>query len=167
MAPHHPQNKFSSTDNLLRFAKAASIASMGIATGVGFSYIALILPNVRTLSATTALNIWVGSARGAMSTSEQVSAIAISVLSGSYIYYKTKNRFFLYSSVLMASIFPYTFTFFIPINRALFSMHSTGLIDGTVHAKLDRWNTFQYGRVLMNFTSLLISLYGALPGHKH
>lgn len=92
----------------------------------------------------------------------QVSAIAVSVLGGSYIYYKTKNRFFLYSSVIMASILPYTAAFFIPINGPLFEMNKIGRDDGTIVKKMAQWNRNQYGRVGLNALALFVSLYGAL-----
>lgn len=66
--------------------------------------------------------------------------------------------------MLMASIMPYTFAFFIPINKALFAMRSSGKDDGTIDSKMIQWNKLQYGRTLMNVTSLLLALYGGLSG---
>ncbi|KAG0035991.1 hypothetical protein BGZ82_004846 [Podila clonocystis] len=149
-------------ESVLLFVKTLTIASMGIAAGSGLSYNAMIMPALRKFSASSAVSVWAETAQGAMSI--QVSAIAISVLGGSYIYYKTKNRFFLYSSVLMASILPYTLAFFLPINKSLFAIRSSGKDDGTIETKMIQWNKLQYGRTLMNVTSLFIALYGGLNG---
>ncbi|KAF9204466.1 hypothetical protein BGZ59_001035 [Podila verticillata] len=149
-------------ENVLLVTKTVTIASMGIAAGSCLSYNAMIMPALRKFSASSAVAVWAETAHGAMSI--QISAVAISVLGGSYIYYKTKNRFFLYSSMLMASIMPYTFAFFIPINKALFAMRASGKDDGTIDSKMIRWNRLQYGRTLMNVTSLLLALYGGLSG---
>ncbi|KAF9022644.1 hypothetical protein BGZ52_000803 [Haplosporangium bisporale] len=143
-------------ENVLLVTKTVTIASMGIAAGSCLSYNAMIMPALRKFSASSAVAVWAETAHGAM--------FAISVLGGSYIYYKTKNRFFLYSSMLMASIMPYTFAFFIPINKALFAMRASGKDDGTIDSKMIRWNRLQYGRTLMNVTSLLLALYGGLSG---
>ncbi|KAF9336258.1 hypothetical protein BG006_009214 [Podila minutissima] len=71
-------------ENVLSFFKTATIASMGIAAGSALSYNAMIMPALRKFSASRAVSVWVETAHGAMSI--QVSAVAISVLSGSYIY---------------------------------------------------------------------------------
>ncbi|KAG0328044.1 hypothetical protein BG004_002630 [Podila humilis] len=134
---------------------------MGIAAGSQLSYNVMLMPALRKFSTASAVAVWAETAKGAMTI--QVSAVLISVLGGGYIYYKTKNRFFLRSSLLMASIIPYTATFFLPINKSLFEFRDQGIIDdGTIDAKMVKWNKLQYGRVLMNVTSMLIALYGGL-----
>ncbi|KAF9308480.1 hypothetical protein BG003_011045 [Podila horticola] len=150
-------------ENILLFVKTVTIASMGIAAGSALSYNAMIMPALRKFSASSAVSVWAETAHSAMFV--QVSAIAISALGGSYIYYKTKNRFFLYSSLLMASIMPYTVAFFLPINKSLFAIRTSGKDDGTIEPKMIQWNKLQYGRTLLNVTSLLIALYGGLSGN--
>ncbi len=69
----------------------------------------------------------------------------------------------MYSSLLMASILPYTSVMFLPINSRLFEMNKTG-DDGTIATKMEQWNRNQYGRVLLNVAAMVISLYGVLQG---
>ncbi|KAK3833394.1 MAG: hypothetical protein JOS17DRAFT_76438 [Linnemannia elongata] len=157
--PNYSNSVFNG-ENCLLFAKTITIASMGIATGAGLSYNAMIMPALAKFAPSSSLAVWCETAFPAMSI--QVSAIAVSVLGGSYIYYKTKNRFFLYSSVIMASILPYTAAFFLPINGPLFEMNKTGRDDGTIAKKMTQWNRNQYGRVGLNALALFVSLYGAL-----
>ncbi|KAF9909322.1 hypothetical protein EC991_008833 [Linnemannia zychae] len=133
---------------------------MGIAAGNGLAYNAMIMPALAKFAPASSLAVWCETAFPAMSI--QVSAIAVSVLGGSYIYYKTKNRFFLYSSLIMASILPYTAAFFIPINGPLFEMNKAGRDDGTIGEKMRQWNRNQYGRVALNAAALFVSLYGVL-----
>ncbi|KAF9938423.1 hypothetical protein BGZ67_000194 [Mortierella alpina] len=157
----HFINAVFSGENILLVTKTITIASMGIAAGTGLSYNTLIMPSLAKLPAQTAVAVWCNTAFAAMST--QVSAIAISVIGGSIVYYKTKNRFFLYSSLIMASILPYTSVMFLPINSRLFEMNKTG-DDGTIATKMEQWNRNQYGRVLLNVAAMVISLYGVLQG---
>ncbi|KAG0284475.1 hypothetical protein BGZ96_011146 [Linnemannia gamsii] len=147
-------------ENFLLFTKSITIASIGIATGAGLSYNAMIMPSLAKFAPSSSLAVFCETAFPAMSI--QVSAIAVSVLGGSYIYYMTKNRFFLYSSLIMASILPYTAAFFLPINARLFEMNKTGRDDGTIGKKMAQWNRNQYGRVGLNALALFVSLFGVL-----
>lgn len=45
-------------------------------------------------------------------------------------------------------------------------MRSSGKDDGTIDSKMIQWNKLQYGRTLMNVTSLLLALYGGLSGDE-
>ncbi|KAH7046383.1 hypothetical protein BKA57DRAFT_466369 [Linnemannia elongata] len=157
--PHYFNSVFNS-ENFLLFTKSITIASMGIATGAGLSYNAMIMPALAKFAPSSSLAVMCETAFPAMSI--QVSAIAVSVLGGSYIYYKTKNRFFLYSSFIMASILPYTAAFLIPINGPLFELNKVGRDDGTIVKKMAQWNRNQYGRVGLNALALFVSLFGAL-----
>ncbi|KAF8938987.1 dolichyl-P-Man:Man(5)GlcNAc(2)-PP-dolichol alpha-1,3-mannosyltransferase [Dissophora ornata] len=157
--PHYINTIFSS-ENFLLITKTATIASMGIAAGTGLSYNAMIMPSLAKIAPMDAVAVWCGTAIGAMTT--QVSAIAISVLGGSYVYYRTKNRFYLYGSMLMLSILPYTAVMFLPINSRLFEMNRSGVDDGTVAIKMQQWNKNQYGRVFLNVAALVVTLLGTL-----
>ncbi|KAG0368352.1 hypothetical protein BGX24_002872 [Mortierella sp. AD032] len=147
-------------ENFLLFTKSITIASMGIATGTNLSYNAMIMPALAKFAPTSSLAVMCETAFPAMSI--QVSAIAVSVLGGSYIYYKTKNRFFLYSSLIMAAILPYTAAFLIPINGPLFELNKSGRDDGTIGEKMKQWNRNQYGRLALNAAALFVSLFGVL-----
>ncbi|KAG0207129.1 hypothetical protein BGX28_001560 [Mortierella sp. GBA30] len=147
-------------ENLLLFTKTVTIASMGIAAGSALSYNAMIMPSLAKFAAKSSLAVWCETTHAAMSI--QVSAIAVSVIGGSIIYFKTKNRYFLYGSMIMASILPYTVAMFLPINSRLFEMNKTGIDDGTIESKLLQWNRNQYGRTLLNVAALVVTLYGGL-----
>ncbi|KAF9343674.1 hypothetical protein BGX26_005377, partial [Mortierella sp. AD094] len=155
---HHFNNIFNG-DNLLLVTKTITIASMGIAAGAGLSYNAMIMLALQKFSATS-LAVWCQTAFPAIAI--QVSAIAVSVVGGSIVYYKTNNRSYLYGSMIMASILPYTAVMFLPINKSLFQMNKTGIDDGTAISKLQQWNKNQYGRTFLNVAALLITLYGGL-----
>ncbi|KAF9087098.1 hypothetical protein BGX23_008374 [Mortierella sp. AD031] len=157
--PYYFNAVFNGEDFML-FTKSVTIASMGIAAGAGLSYNAMIMPALAKFSPASSLAVWCETARPAMSI--QVSAIVVSVLGGSYIYYKTKNRFFLYGSLIMASILPYTATMFLPINASLFEINKAGRDDGTIGTKMQQWNRNQYGRVFLNAAALFVTLFGAL-----
>ncbi|KAI1299944.1 hypothetical protein EDD11_006346 [Mortierella claussenii] len=155
-----PYNNLFTGGNILLLAKTVTIASMGIASGVGLSYNAMIMPSIQKLSPMNSLAVFCRAASPAMSI--QVSAIAVSLLGGTLVYNKTKNRSFLYGSMIMLSVLPYTVFMFFPINRALFSMNKTGVDDGTIGLRMQQWNRYQYGRTLLNVTALLVTLFGGL-----
>ncbi|KAF9932400.1 hypothetical protein FBU30_008252 [Linnemannia zychae] len=147
-------------ENILLLTKTITITSMGISAGSAFNYVSVIMPALAKFAPTSSLAVWCET--GAASKSIQVSAIAISVLGGSYIYYATKNRFFLYSSLIMASILPYTSMFMLPINRPLFEMNKSGHDDGTIAEKMRLWKRNQYGRFALNAVALIVSILGVL-----
>ncbi|KAG0350769.1 hypothetical protein BC939DRAFT_506449 [Gamsiella multidivaricata] len=148
--------------NILLVTKTVTIASMGIAAGAGLSYNAMIMPAVQKFSPMNALAVWCECAFPAMLI--QITAIATSVIGGTIVYYKTKNRSFLYGAMIMASVLPYTGVMFFPINSELFRMNKSGIDDGTVWEKMQQWNRNQYGRVLLNVAAMVVTLFGGLQG---
>ncbi|KAG0266810.1 hypothetical protein BG011_000862 [Mortierella polycephala] len=157
MSLSHNLNVIFNGETFLLVTKTVTIASMGIAAGAGLSYNAMILPALSKLPAANALAVWCETAKGAM---------PISVLGGSIVYYKTKNKSFLYSAMIMLSILPYTWTMFFPINGPLFEMNKTGTNDSTIEVKFRQWNRNQYGRVLLNVAAMAVALYGGLHQKK-
>lgn len=89
-------------------------------------------------------------------------------LGGVGVYYKTKNKYFLYGGLIMLSILPYTMVMFLPINKDLFAFAKSGLgdLDGSIARKMVIWNRNQYGRTALNVAALLTTLYGALTEGK-
>jgi len=85
-------------------------------------------------------------------------------LGGMILYYKTKNKYYLYGGLIMASIFPYTMALFVPINKHIFAFVKSGLedVDGSMAEKMWIWNRNQYGRTVLNAAGFLTTLFGAV-----
>lgn len=94
----------------------------------------------------------------------QVSAFVTGSLGGSVVYYKTKNKYYLYGGLIMAAILPYTMVMFLPINKELFAFAKSGLadVDGSIAHKMMIWNRNQYGRTALNLIALFTTLYGTI-----
>ncbi|KAF9907238.1 hypothetical protein BX616_000499 [Lobosporangium transversale] len=101
-----------------------------------------------------------------------------SLATGSIVYYKTENPYFIVASMTMTSIIPYTIAFIAPINRTLFAVldtHDYDLQKGqksgqTVVARdtdfeLDqlfiKWDLLHFGRTVLSFVALAVALYGS------
>ncbi|GJJ72938.1 hypothetical protein EMPS_05296 [Entomortierella parvispora] len=153
---------FFNGDNLLLISKCITIASMGIGAGAGVAMNGTIMPTLTKLSGASAVSFWSQMAHPAKMT--QLSSLITAFLGGVGVYYKTKNKYFLYGSLLMLSIIPYTVVMFLPINRELFAFAKSGLadVDGSFARKIVTWNRNQYGRTALNFAALFTTLYGAL-----
>ncbi|KAF9022643.1 hypothetical protein CPC16_001232 [Podila verticillata] len=88
--------------------------------------------------------------------------IVISSLGGAGLYYQTKNHCYLYGSLMMASLVPYTVSLLYPINHKLLDIRKSGKDDPHVEEMLVRWDAIAFGRTLISYGAMFITLYGAL-----
>lgn len=66
---------------------------------------------------------------------------------------------------MMAVLVPYTTTLLYPLNNKLLDIRKTGRDDGTVEEMLIRWDAIHFGRTLLSYGAVVVTLYGALKGH--
>lgn len=63
---------------------------------------------------------------------------------------------------MMASLVPYTISLLHPINHKLLDIRKSGKDDRHVEEMLVRWDTIAFGRTLVSYGAMFITLYGAL-----
>ncbi|KAF8925976.1 hypothetical protein EDD21DRAFT_241895 [Dissophora ornata] len=160
--PHHFK-AFASSSNLLLVTKIVTVSSMGIFTGTALCYNAIVMPSLRKFASTSSLAVW--SEMFLLTKPIQVSAIAISALGGSILYYKTHDPFYLLGGMMMAIIVPYTKLLFDPMDNRLLDIRKHGKDDRGVEEMLMRWDTLHFGRTLLGYGATVVTLYAALRGH--
>lgn len=94
----------------------------------------------------------------------QITTTVLSALGGLFLFSKTTNLYYLYSSILMASLIPYSRILLLPINNKLLEIRKHGGDDRPVEEMLIRWDALHFGRTLISYAALVLTLYGALRG---
>lgn len=137
------------------------------------------MPALRTIPPLTALPVWAKSYN--VGKKMQVGLIITSILAGLPVYYQTGNAFFLMGPLVMGAIIPFTLAFIMPVNHTLL-----GILDGTEgkakttgkhgknghpsnHGKGEgdlkelyvKWDLLHFGRTVMSFVALGLTLYGS------
>ncbi|KAG0048974.1 hypothetical protein BGZ83_006159 [Gryganskiella cystojenkinii] len=150
----------------MTFLKGATIVVMGLGTGSSLSVNVAVMPALAKIPTSIAARLWTEMVLPA--TIIQVSAFVFGFLGGMALYYETKNKYYLYGGLIMASIFPYTLAMFVPINQELFMFVKSGLedVDGSIAEKMWIWNRNQIGRTALNTAGFLTTLFGALTEDK-
>ncbi|KAF9969807.1 hypothetical protein BGZ73_007669 [Actinomortierella ambigua] len=151
---------FGSADNTVIIGKSLSVAAIGIFSGTALSFNTFILPSLRKFSAASSLSVW--NAMFHKAGVSQISMIVIGTLSSAAVYYKTKNAYFLYGSVVMASIFPYTLGLLGSVNNQLIEAHKAGTAGPHTEALLSRWEKINLGRAILGLTALGLVAYGGV-----
>ncbi|GJJ72939.1 hypothetical protein EMPS_05297 [Entomortierella parvispora] len=125
------------------------------------------MPSLAKVSTSTATLLWTNMVVPSMAI--QVSAYVLGFLGGMLLYNKTKNKYYLYGGLIMASIFPYTMAMFVPINKDIFAFVEAGLedVDGSMAEKMWIWNRNQCGRTVLNAAGFLTTLFGAVTDLGH
>ncbi|KAG0224866.1 hypothetical protein BGW42_004819 [Actinomortierella wolfii] len=149
---------FGSTDNTIVIGKTLSVAAIGIFSGTALGFNTFILPSLQKFSAASSLSVW--NAMFHRAGASQVSMIAISTLSSAFVYYKTKNAYFLYGAAIMASIVPYTLGLLGSINNELIEAHKAGTAGPRTESLLARWEKINLGRAVLSLTALGLVAYG-------
>ncbi|KAG0372195.1 hypothetical protein BGX24_000582 [Mortierella sp. AD032] len=158
----HQFTAFASSSNILLVTKVITISSIGIFAGTALNYNTVVMPSLRKFASSSSLAVW--SEMYLLAKPIQISTITISALGGMFLFNKTANPYYLYSSILMASLVPYTMTLLYPINNKLLEIRKHGGDDRPVEEMLIRWDTIHFGRTVMSYSALLLTLYGALRG---
>ncbi|KAI9241159.1 hypothetical protein MVEG_05646 [Podila verticillata NRRL 6337] len=156
----HQLRAFANSSNLLLVTKMITIGSMGVFAGGALSYSTMIMPTLRKFASTSSLAVWCE--MYLIAKPIQISMIVISSLGGAGLYYQTKNHCYLYGSLMMASLVPYTVSLLYPINHKLLDIRKSGKDDPHVEEMLVRWDAIAFGRTLISYGAMFITLYGAL-----
>lgn len=97
-------------------------------------------------------------------TAMQIITIVLSAIGGSTLYYKTRNPYYLAGAAMMTLIVPYTATLLQPINTKLLDIRKFGRDDPQVESMLIRWDALHFGRTILGFGAMTVTLYAALRG---
>ncbi|KAG0048975.1 hypothetical protein BGZ83_006160 [Gryganskiella cystojenkinii] len=159
----HQFRAFTSSSNLLLITKIVTISSMGIFAGTALNYNTVTMPSLRKFASSSSLAVWAEMYH--LAKPIQISMIVVSAIGGAGLYYKTHNTYYLAGALMMAAIIPYTTTLLYPINHKLLDIRKTGRDDGTVEEMLIRWDAIHFGRSLLSYSAMIVTLYGALKGH--
>lgn len=92
----------------------------------------------------------------------QISMIVLSAMSGSALYYKTRNPYYLAGVAMMTLIGPYTRILLNPIDEKLLDIRKHGRDDPQVESMLIRWDALHFGRTILSFGAMTVTLYAAL-----
>lgn len=93
-----------------------------------------------------------------------MTTTVLSALGGLILFSKTANPYYLYSSILMISLIPYSRLLLLPINSKLLEIRKRGGDDRPVEELLIRWDALHFGRTVIGYGALVLMLYGALRG---
>ncbi|GJJ72937.1 hypothetical protein EMPS_05295 [Entomortierella parvispora] len=159
----HQFRAFTDSTNVLLIAKIATISSMGIFAGTALNYNTVTMPSLRKFASSSSLAVWAEMYQ--LAKPIQISTIVLSALGGAGLYYKTQNSYYLAGALMMVVIIPYTTTLLYPINNKLLDIRKTGRDDGTVEEMLIRWDAIHFGRTLLGYGAMIVTLYGALKSH--
>ena len=96
----------------------------------------------------------------------QISTVVVSTIGGTTLFYKTGNTCYLGGALMMAVILPYTRVLLYPINDSLLGIrkHGQGRDESSVEEMLIRWDMIHFGRTLLSYGAMVLTLYGALTG---
>ncbi|KAF9430157.1 hypothetical protein BGZ94_008097 [Podila epigama] len=139
--------------NVLLVTKMITIGSMGIFAGNALTYATTIMPTLRKFASSSSLAVW-------------CEMYLLAKLGGAGLYYKTHNRYYLCGSVMMAAIAPYTWSLLYPINNRLLEIRKSGRDNPKVEEMLVRWDAIAFGRVLISYTAMFVTLFGAIRPHS-
>ncbi|KAF9183403.1 hypothetical protein BGZ51_001540 [Haplosporangium sp. Z 767] len=161
------------SSNTLLAGKIVTVASLGIFAGTALTYSAVIMPSLRKFSTTSSVAIWHEIFQSAKSL--QVATLTAGIAGSVGLYYKSKNAFYLYGAITMATVIPYTLLTLVPLNKKLFAIRQTNTINGKSNSLkdsvsndnvsedlLNRWSLFHLGRVALGFGALFSVLYGVV-----
>ncbi|KAG0213567.1 hypothetical protein B0O80DRAFT_421024 [Mortierella sp. GBAus27b] len=162
--PLHHIGAFANTSNAILVTQIATISSIGIFAGTALNYNTIIMPSLRNFSASSSLSVWAEMFKRAYPT--QISMIIFSAVSGSGLFYKTRNPYYLAGAAMMILNLPYTFTLMMPINNELLNIRKQGSGGDTsrVEPLLNSWETRHFGRTVLGFGALAVTLFAALRG---
>ncbi|KAI1299943.1 hypothetical protein EDD11_006345 [Mortierella claussenii] len=160
----HEFRAFASSSNVLLVTKIATISSMGIFAGTALNYNTVVMPSLRKFASSSSLAVW--AEMYVLAKPIQISTIAISAVGASALYYKTRNPYYLAGAAMMAVIVPYTTILLHPINNKLLDIRKHGRNISQVEEMLIRWDAIHFGRSLLSYGAMLMTLYAALRGSQ-
>ncbi|KAF9104419.1 hypothetical protein BGX27_010109 [Mortierella sp. AM989] len=152
------------TSNMLIITKIVTISSMGIFVGSAVNYNVIIMPSLRQFASTSSLAVW--SAMYMHAKPFQMLNILVGTIGASILYFKTKDPYYLTGALLMASIVPYNKATVYPINKKLLDIRKHGKEDPKVEEMMARWDALHFGRTLISYAAMAVTLYAELRGHQ-
>ncbi|KAF9356806.1 hypothetical protein BGX26_004720 [Mortierella sp. AD094] len=155
---------FTDTNNLLLVTKILTVSSMGIFAGSAVNYNTIIMPSLRQFASSSSLAVW--AAMYMRAKPFQILHITVSVIGASVLYFKTKDPYHLAGALLMAGIVPYNKIFVYPINKKLLDIRKNSRDDPKVEEILAQWDSLHFGRTLISYAALVLTLYAELRGHQ-
>ncbi|KAF9576704.1 hypothetical protein EC968_005477 [Mortierella alpina] len=149
---------------MLLFTKIMTISSMGIFAGTALNYNTVVMPSLRKFASSSSLAVW--AEMYLLAKPIQISTVVISAIGGTTLFYKTGNTCYLGGALMMGVIVPYTLVLLYPINDTLLGIrkHGQGRNDSSVEEMLIRWDMIHFGRTLLSYGAMVLTLYGALTG---
>ncbi|KAG0099670.1 hypothetical protein BGZ93_006479 [Podila epicladia] len=152
--------RFADHSNTLLVGKFVAVASIGIYAGNAFFYSNALMPALAKFSTASSVAVWSEIFHKVKGT--QITSMALGALSGAGLFYKTDNRFYLYSAAIMASLIPYTSLLLVPVSKKLLDIRKHNKDDGTADILLRRWSKIHFGRTLLGFAALFSATYGLI-----
>ncbi|KAG0266809.1 hypothetical protein BG011_000861 [Mortierella polycephala] len=158
----HQFRAFANSYNVLLVTKIVTVSSMGIFAGTALNYNSIVMPSLRKFASSSSLAVWAEMCQ--LAKPIQISTGVISIIGGYGLFYKTHNAAYLGGATMMALLIPYTYALLHPISDRLFEIrkHGQGRDDGYVEEMLIRWDMIHFGRTLLSYGALVVTLYGAL-----
>ncbi|KAF9969808.1 hypothetical protein BGZ73_007670 [Actinomortierella ambigua] len=152
-------------DTWLFLGKAVGIGTVGIFAGQALGFSTFLMPALRKFAATSSLTVWCEAYVNAAPIQFACAAVSSACLGG--VYFKTKSLPFLWASLGMASVIPYTLGLMMPINKELLSIRKSGVVQSDhVEALLQRWESRHQVRIVVSIAALGASLFGGLGGSR-
>ncbi|KAF9332743.1 hypothetical protein BGZ91_011577 [Linnemannia elongata] len=158
----HEFKAFASSSNILLVTKVLTISSIGIFAGTSLNYNLVVMPSLRKFASASSLAVW--AEMSLIANPLQMTTTVLSALGGLILFSKTANPYYLYSSILMISLIPYSRLLLLPINNKLLEIRKRGGDDRPVEELLIRWDALHFGRTVIGYGALVLMLYGALRG---
>ncbi|KAG0358285.1 hypothetical protein BC939DRAFT_462607 [Gamsiella multidivaricata] len=160
----HQFRAFASSSNLLLVTNIVTVSSMGIFAGSALNYNTIIMPSLRRFASASSLSVW--AEMYLLARPIHITNIVISAIGGSTLYYHTRNPYYLAGAAMMALIAPYTTTLLYPINNKLLDVRKHGRDDLEVEEMLIQWDAIHFGRTLLSYGAMVVTLYAALRGPR-
>lgn len=87
-----------------------------------------------------------------------IISIAVSTVANGICYYRTKDKTFVYTTVLSFFSFPFTLLFMAPVNNKLIAMEDKPLDIQKVNTLVTKWNKLQTVRTATGIAAFVINI---------
>ncbi|ORZ09332.1 hypothetical protein BCR41DRAFT_388303 [Lobosporangium transversale] len=158
----HQFRAVANTSNVLLITKIVTISSMGIYAGSALNFNTVIMPSLRRFAWNSSLSVW--GEMFILSKPIQFTSIMTSVIGGSILFYQTRNPYYLAGAAMMGSILFYTNVLLHPIHAHLLDIRKHSREEPSVEEMLIQWDAIHFGRTLLSYGAMVVTLYAALSG---
>jgi uncharacterized membrane protein len=146
----------STLSTLIYYPRSLALYANGAFVGLSLTMNLVTIPSIKSSKdpLPVFLNTYIRGSRLA------IPSILVTSASNAVCYYHTKNPRFLYASILIAAVIPYTMLFIAPINNQLFALEKDGnnYDRKRVDQLLIKWNKRQYVRTIASSASFLLTV---------